>query len=280
VDLERELAVAEQLARAAGALALRYYGGDVAVEWKGADGVEGPVTRADREANDLIVAGLHDAFPDDGLLSEEIPDDGSWRRAARVWMVDPLDGTRDFIRGRTGWAVMIGLCVAERPALGVVFQPTRGQLYRAAPGRAAERVDADGRAEAIHVSSVAALPAIRLVASASHRTEAIDRVREALGVSDELNVGSVGLKLGLIAQGERDLYVNPASRSSLWDSAGPEAILVAAGGRITDLAGAPLDYSGRASLKNARGLVASNGLVHDAVMEHLRRLFPDGRPEI
>jgi 3'(2'), 5'-bisphosphate nucleotidase len=132
----------------------------------------------------------------------------------------------------------------------------------------------------LQVSTVRDLTSIRLVASASHRTEAIDRVRAALGVRDEMNVGSVGLKLALIAQGDRDLYVNPASRSSLWDSCGPEAILVAAGGRLTDLAGAPLDYTGRTSLANERGLVASNGVVHDEVIARLATLFPGGRPEI
>jgi 3'(2'), 5'-bisphosphate nucleotidase len=194
-------------------------------------------------------------------------------------MVDPLDGTRDFIRGRRGFAVMIGLCVGGRPALGVVFQPTEGRLYYGGPD-GAERVDTDGVVTHLRVSTVRDLAAIRLVASASHRTEAIDRVRAALGVRDEMNVGSVGLKLALIAEGERDLYVNPASKSSLWDSCGPEAILAAAGGRLTDLAGAPLDYSGATSLANERGLVASNGLVHDDVIARLAPLFPGGRPEI
>jgi 3'(2'), 5'-bisphosphate nucleotidase len=275
MDLRHELEFAERLAREAGALVARYFGAGISVEYKGDDG---PVTRADREANELIVAALARAFPGDGTLSEERPDDGAWRGRDRVWMVDPLDGTSDFIRGRSGFAVMIGLCVEGRPVLGVVYQPTTGRLYRGV-GPVAERVEGEGPATRLHVSSVQELSAIRLVASQSHRTEAIDRVRAVLGTHDELNVGSVGLKLGLIAQGDRDLYVNPASKSSLWDSCAPEAILVAAGGHLTDLAGAPLDYSGGSGLKNARGLVASNGVLHDRVMERLATLFPGGRPE-
>ncbi len=115
--------------------------------------------------------------------------------------------------------------------------------------------------------------AIRLVASLSHRGESIDRVRAALGIHDELNVGSVGLKLGLIARGDRDLYVNPESHSSLWDTLAPEVILAEAGGRLTDLAGAPIDYRAP-GVRNLRGLVASNGRLHDRVLAALGPLFP------
>lgn len=272
-DLARELEVAERLAREAGELTKRYFGSGISVEYK-AEG-EGPVTRADREANELLVAGLRAAFPGDGLLSEELPDDGSRRLCPRVWMVDPLDGTKDFIRGHHGFSVMMGLLVEGRPALGVVFQPTVGLLYRAARGRGTELVDAAGQVQRLHVSKVSDPGQIRLVASKSHRSETIDRVRKALGVVDEMNIGSVGLKLGLIARGERDLYINPNSLSSLWDTCGPEAVLVEAGGQLTDLHGAPLDYTGD-SLKNERGLVASNGVVHGAVIERIRPLFPPG----
>jgi 3'(2'), 5'-bisphosphate nucleotidase len=274
-SLTHEVSVAEAIAREAGALIARYVGSGIGVEYKPGD--EGPVTRADREANELIVATIARHFPGDGVLSEELPDDGAWLRAERVWMVDPLDGTRDFIRGRAGFAVMIGLVVGEVPVLGVVYQPTTGRLLRAAPGITPERVEADGSRSVLKVSEVHDLTDIRLVASASHRTEAIDRVRARLGVTDELNVGSVGLKLGLIAAGERDLYVNPASKSSLWDCAGPQAILHAAGGRLTDLTGAPLRYRDP-DVKNRRGLVASNGVVHAAVVERLAPLFPAGSP--
>lgn len=276
MPLTRELELAERLARQAADLIRRYHGSGIGVDYKPGD--EGPVTRADREANHLIVDGLTRAFPGDGLLSEEIPDDGRWRAAARVWMVDPLDGTSDFIRGLPGFAVMVGLVVDGRPEVGVVLQPTTRRLWRVAPGRPAERLEADGSTTVLRVSEVADLEGLRLVASASHRTEAIDRVREVLGVSDELNVGSVGLKLGLIAAGERDLYVNPASKTSLWDCAAPEAILHAAGGRLTDLVGAPIDYR-EGDVKNRRGLVASNGVIHPAVLARLAALFPQGTPE-
>jgi 3'(2'), 5'-bisphosphate nucleotidase len=270
MDLGKEIAVAERLAREAAAIVAGYFGSGIKVDYKPG---EGPVTEADREADALIAAGLRAAFPGDGLLTEETPDDGSRRARDRVWMVDPLDGTSDFVRGRHGFAVMIGLAVAGRPALGVVLQPTTGRLYRAVAGGGAFEVDRAGSTTRLAVSTVDELAAIRLVASKSHRGESIDRVRAALGVDDEMNIGSVGLKLGLIARGDRDLYVNPESHASLWDTCAPEVILGEAGGRLTDLHGRPLDYLGP-SLRNLAGLVASNARLHQRVVEKLSPLFP------
>jgi 3'(2'), 5'-bisphosphate nucleotidase len=269
MTLDEELGVAAELARRAGALVLRYFGTGVEVEAKAGNE---PVTRADREASELIVAGLRARFPDDVLISEEAADDP--RRIDprhRVWFVDPLDGTRDFIRGRHGFSVMIGLVISGRPQLGVVYQPQGDRLYLAAPGRGSVLVDERGERR-LHCSDLTDLGRIRLVASRSHRTPEIDRVKQLLGIEDEMNIGSVGLKLGLIALGERDLYVNPSSRSSAWDTCAPEALLVHAGGRITDLAGAPLRYD-TAELRNLRGLVASNGRIHDEVVRRLGPLF-------
>jgi len=272
MTLARELEVARRLALEAGEVALRYHGTDLKVERKD----EGePVTRADKEANAVIVGGLTREFPDDALLAEETPDDGSRLRKDRVWMVDPIDGTRDFIRGRDGFSVMIGLCTAGRPALGVVWQPIGRRLYFATRGEGAWMSEGDAAAARIHVSDVRTPEHIRLVASKSHRTPVIDEVRARLGISDELNVGSVGLKLGLIARGLRDLYVNPSSKSSAWDTCGPEAILVEAGGRLTDLWGREIDYRAP-DVRNRDGLVASNGHLHELVLEKIRPLFPGG----
>jgi 3'(2'), 5'-bisphosphate nucleotidase len=233
-DLGRELELAIALSRQAGALIQRLHSTGLAVERK--LGNE-PVTQADRDANALLVAGIAAAFPDDGLLSEEAPDDGSRQVKRRVWMIDPLDGTKDFIRGEAGFATMVGLIDGARPVLGVVYQPIGERLYFATRGGGAF-VEEPGAAPArLHVSDVRDLTRIRMVASKSHRDEVIDRVRAELGIRDELNVGSVGLKLGLIARGERDLYVNPSGHSKLWDACAPEAILVEAGGRLTDARG-------------------------------------------
>ena len=168
---------------------------------------------------------------------------------------------------------MIGLCagVGGRPQAGVVYQPVGDRLYRAAPEVGTVLVD-ERRARTLRCSDMADLGKISLVASRSHRTPEIDRVKAALGIDDEMNIGSVGLKLGLIALGERDLYINPSSKSSAWDTCAPEALLRHAGGRLTDLAGAPLLYDAK-ELKNTKGLIASNGALHDAVLAKIKPLF-------
>jgi 3'(2'), 5'-bisphosphate nucleotidase len=272
VSFDHELAVATRLARQAGERIRALHRSGLAVDRKEDDS---PVTEADRAADAIIRGGLGAAFPDDGMLSEETPDDGSRFRHERVWMIDPLDGTKDFVRGQSGFAVMIGLVSGEAPALGVVYQPIGDKLYHAARGQGAWLSVAGGAAQRLTVSAITDPAEIRMVASKSHRSKTIDRVREKLGINDELNIGSVGLKLGLIAEAERDLYVNPAGHSKLWDACGPEAILSEAGGKLTDAHGAPLRYRGQ-ELGNRRGLIASNGHLHAAVVARLAELFPRG----
>lgn len=263
-SLGRELETATALAREAGALVLAIRRRGFTVEMKPGDE---PVTVADRSASELIVRGLRAAFPDDVVISEESDDDLARLSAPRVWYVDPIDGTKDFIAGRAGFAVMIGLAVAHQPVLGVVYQPEGDNLFTAAPGQGARFGD-----RVLRVSEVREAAQIRLVASASHRTPEIDEVKNALGISNELNIGSVGLKLALIALAERDLYVNPSAKSKLWDVCAPEAILRAAGGVLTDALGAPVRYD-QADLHCRSGLVASNGHVHAEVVARLAPLF-------
>ena len=121
----------KRIARAAGAILLHHYAHPTAVEWKAPGD---PVTQADRAASALIVDELRRLFPDDGILSEEIPDDSIRLGRQRVWMIDPMDGTREFIAQRDEFAVMIGLVDLGVPVLGVVFQPTADKLYYAAAG--------------------------------------------------------------------------------------------------------------------------------------------------
>lgn len=264
---ENELEIAHRIALEAAALVRGYHGGQVRVERKEENE---PVTEADRLASDLIVRRLREAFPRDAILSEEVPDDGLRRTQERVWMVDPIDGTRDFIRGEDGYAVMIGLCVAGRPRVGVVSQPPTRKTYGAivGPGMQAWLENGAGERTTLVTSTLSEPVGIRLVASKSHRGPEIDAVRRALGVTDEQNVGGVGLKIGLVAEGTRDLYVYPGGKTKLWDACAPEAIILAAGGRLTDLDGQALVYTGE-TLFNPRGLVASNGPLHPSVVRIL-----------
>jgi 3'(2'), 5'-bisphosphate nucleotidase len=266
LSFERELARAIELARQAGAEAARMQRGELQVEMKPGDE---PVTVADRRASELIVDGLAASFPGDPIISEELAPAPGALGAPRYWLVDPIDGTKDFIRGEDGYSVMIGLVVDGRPAVGVVHQPTIDRLFRGTPDGAF--VDRDGRSEPLAVSAVARAADVRLVASKSHRSPDLDRVKDELGIANELNIGSVGVKLCVIAAGQRDLYVNPATRTKAWDTCAPEAILVPAGGRLSDLFGGPIEYT--KELAHHRGLVASNGRVHAEVVAKLTPLF-------
>lgn len=270
-ELGPELVAAIELARAAGIEVLRVRGGgELGVEMKPGDE---PVTVADRRASELIVAGLQTRFASDTVISEERALAAGELEAAtrsRAWLVDPIDGTKDFIRGSDGFSVMIGIVRGGRAVLGVVHQPAVGRTFFATPDGGAHVALPDGSVQRLATSSITTATDARLVASASHRTEDIDRVKQTLGIDNEHNVGSVGVKLCLIAMGHRDLYVNPQAKTKVWDTCAPEAILAQAGGRLTDLFGAPVDYT---ELGQPRGLVASNGGVHDEVIAKLAPLF-------
>lgn len=266
LNLDAELVMALAMARGAGHVVLRMQRGELGVEMKPGDE---PVTIADKRASKLIVEGLTRQFPSDAIISEELPPSPGALGSPRLWFVDPIDGTKDFIRGETGYSVMIGLCIEGRPVLGVVYQPALDRMFWATPDGAWVEHGSDRRPLA--VSAVSDVGQIRLVASKSHRSEKLDEVKQALGIGNEENVGSVGVKLCLIAMGEKDLYVNPWPKTKAWDTCGPQAILERAGGRLTDVHGGAMDYS---QLRSPSGLVASNGRVHDEVLARLAPLFP------
>src|SRR5687768_1373603 len=158
-----------------------------------------PVTVADRRGSEIIVGGLAEAFPDDPVISEELPPPEGAQSKSRLWLVDPIDGTKDFIRREDGYSVMLGLIRDGVPALGVVYQPVQDRMFYATPECA--WVAVGDVVQAMRVSEVAAAGDVRLVASKSHRSPDIDRVKERLGIKDEENIGSVGVKLCLIALG-------------------------------------------------------------------------------
>jgi 3'(2'), 5'-bisphosphate nucleotidase len=267
-NFAHEMQVARAVALEAAALVATFKGSTLDVQRKA--GGE-PVSQADLESSALIVRRLREAFPNDAILSEELPDDGSRLGSSRVWMIDPIDGTSDFLRGEPGYVVMVGFCFEGRPAVGAVAQPATGAVWLGATGVGSFKEAPGGQRQPLAVSSVAEPRAIRLVSSKSHRSDYYQRFRNALGITDELAVGSVGMKVSLVAEGSRDLYVYPGSQTKIWDSCAPEAILTAAGGKLTDSDGAPLCYSD-ARLQNPRGVVASNGHIHQQALDVVARL--------
>ena len=269
---EHELRVALELAREAGAAILDLYEGPLVIEQKSQAHTHEPVTQADKLANELIVGRLSREFPDDGILAEESVDTARRLDKSRVWMIDPLDGTSGFIDGNGDFAVQIGLSIAGQSVMGVVYQPLTGVLYRAvrSGGTWVERPQFEP--ERAQVSNHTELRSMRLAASRSHRSLRMDRVVRAFGLQEEVNRGSVGIKVGLIVEQQCDLYVHLSPRTKQWDTCAPEVILHEAGGRLTDLFGRPLRYN-QAEVQNRNGLVASNGVSHSRIVESLQPLL-------
>jgi 3'(2'), 5'-bisphosphate nucleotidase len=275
-EFERELRVVVELARRAGEAALGFYGGPLRVEHK--EEFDEPVTQADRAVNELIVRHLRESFPKDGVLAEESVDTDERLSRERVWMVDPLDGTKGFIAGTGDFAVQIGLAVAGRAVLGVLYAPATDVLYWAASGHGAwvsrPVADAEGgrRVERLRVSGETNLGSMRLAESRSHRGPKMDAVVRALGVRAEVRSHSVGIKVGLLVERQADLYIHMSPKTKQWDTCAPEVVLTEAGGRMTDLWGAPLRYN-TPDVLNRNGIVASNGAAHERVLERVRPLL-------
>ncbi|HEX8141375.1 MAG TPA: 3'(2'),5'-bisphosphate nucleotidase CysQ [Pyrinomonadaceae bacterium] len=276
----RELEVARRLAREAGALALQYYDRPLHVEQKLSADDEEPVTEADRAANALIVAGIRHEFEDDGILAEESVDTARRLGKSRVWMIDPLDGTNGFIARDGDFAVQIGLAVEGRAVVGVVYQPLPDLLYWAARGAGTWIERAGQRVERASVSDQREIARMRMAASRTHRSPRLERVAQTLGVKEEVQRGSVGIKIGLIIERQCDLYVHLSPRTKQWDTCAPEVILSEAGGRLTDLFGVPLGYNSQ-EVQNRNGIVASNGAAHDQLIAQLAPLLAEfGRQRV
>jgi 3'(2'), 5'-bisphosphate nucleotidase len=265
-DLQHELDVAIRLAHQAGESIMHHYRTGLDVQKKAGDE---PVTLADRVADDLISRGLRAGFPHDGLLTEESDDDMSRLEKERVWIVDPVDGTTEFIKETGDFSVQIALTVRGSPVLGVVYQPTEALLYHAVRGGGAFCMQS-GQTLRLRVSTETDPSKMCLAASRSHYSAFVRAAREKLGVREVRRVGSVGLKVGLLARGACDLYL-ATTVAKEWDLCAPHAVLEEAGGTLTNLCGERPVYN-QPKVAECRGLIASNGQIHPRLVELLTPL--------
>ncbi len=295
MPFEREFEVAIAAAREAGAAVLPFFrSGGMVVHDKGnptaAPTVQGestplkqgakildPVSEADLLADRIIFARLSAAFPDDAILSEERAADASIFTKRRIWCVDPIDGTREFINGLDDFAVQIGLLINRVPAFGVCYAPSLDLLFGGAIGHGAwsERNVGDERVRTVlKVSGVDDPARATFLASRFHHSSLANRLVEAAGVGSLVTRGSIGHKVLSICEGEADGCLHPSHRTKWWDTAGPLAVLNAAGGLATDLWGDPLDYSGDGII-HARGLFFSNTRLHRVVLARVEAHLPE-----
>jgi len=241
-----------ELALTAGAAILPFWRADVEVVRK-AD--ESPVTAADMAAHHAIVAGLKFLAPDIPILSEEDANIAQSVRAGwqRWWLVDPLDGTKEFISGSEAFTVNIALIEGGRVVFGVVSMPTNGRFYVGGAGLGAWRGDPGGEPAPIAVrNGPAPDEAFTVVASRRHTSPEQERLLaglgESLGALQLTNIGS-SLKFCLLAEGAADCYPRLAPTSQ-WDTAAAQGVLEGAGGEVLDLQGQPFCYPARDSLLN------------------------------
>jgi 3'(2'), 5'-bisphosphate nucleotidase len=269
-DLTHELDAAIRLAYQAGAVIMGFYQSGLVADLKAGDE---PVTAADCAADEVIVAGLRAGFPHDGILTEESDDDLSRLAKERVWIVDPLDGTAEFLSQTGEFSVHIALAWRGQPVLGVVFQPAKRALFYATHGQGAYQV-ADGRTARLRVSEVSAPAEMCMVASRSHFPPFLEQARQELGIRTVNRLGSVGVKVSLVARGECDLYLATTVVKE-WDFCAPHALLLEAGGTLTDMCGGPMAYN-KAGVHSCRGLIASNGRAHAHIVGVLAPLRGQG----
>jgi len=208
-----------------------------------------PVTAADMAAHETIVKGLRQLTPDLPVLSEESANIAfaERRRWSSYWLVDPLDGTKEFISRNGDFTVNIALVQEHAPVVGIVHIPVEDLSYFGVVGAGAFRRKAEAAPQAIHVQPLDAA-SVRVVASRSHRGELLDGFLAKLGAHQIVSRGSA-LKFCLVAEGAADVYPRLGPTSE-WDTAAGHAVLLAAGGQAINVDGTPLSYNRKESLLN------------------------------
>ena len=254
-DLKRELTLAKKAARVAGEILRGHWrrgGYEI-----GSKGIDNPVTAADLEADRALKKLLHDPFPEYGWLSEETVDNDARLKCRRVWIVDPLDGTKEFINGIPEFSVAIALVEDGVPILGVTYNPIKREMYWAARG-----VGCHLNAHRVHVTRTRTLKGATVLASRSETARGEWQVFH--GMLKVSPTGSVAYKLALVAAGKGDATFTRSPKSE-WDIASGAALIIEAGGVITDIKGREIRFN-QPSVK-LEGLIADNRILHPALIK-------------
>jgi len=228
----------------------------------------------DRQTQDVLLRHLAARFPDDAFCAEEetpalagLAGPGSGR--PRMWIIDPIDGTRGFAMKNGEFSVMVGLVDQGQVAVGVVLEPVRGRLTYATRGGGCWKQDNDAAPERCHVSTTDRLPGAMLTVSRSSTGRKRSPQVDALGDVRLLAAYSAGLKLAHVARGEADLYLNVYPNFNDWDICAGQVLVEEAGGKVCGLSGQEIQYGhGRGQQRD--GMLATNGHIHEAALAALR----------
>ncbi len=241
------------------------------------DGGDGPVSAADLAVNSWLLDGLNNSFPSASwtMISEENskeelvngspPVDNQW-----IWILDPLDGTKDFLKGTGEYAVHLALLKFNVPVLGLVLIPELDELWIGIEGSGAWCEDRIGNKKPVTFSESNKISEMTLVTTRSHRDENLDKLIGSIPFLEKKKVGSVGCKVAKILKGEADFYVSLSGSTAPkdWDMAAPEAVLNAAGGSFTHANMKRLSYN-TGDLHQWGCLIASHGKDHENLCKHI-----------
>ena len=248
----------EAIARKAGDAIMEVYGRDFSATQKED---KSPLTEADTAAHEVIIRHLKRLQPSLPILSEEAVGDFSGAdNSGRYWLVDPLDGTKEFIKRNGEFTVNIALIEHGRAILGAVYAPVLNVAYLAAEGLGSFKVGADGRRVPIRVAEHKAGSSWRVVGSRTHAGDSLTAFLHRLGTHELISMGS-SLKFCLVAEGAADVYPRMGP-TSLWDTAAAQCVVEQAGGRVIQLTGEPISYADPSVVLNPFFLVHGKGAVN------------------
>ena len=226
-----------------------------------------PITKADLESNKILRAVLEKTgIP---ILSEEDVDDKSRLASEKVWIVDPLDGTQDFVNRTGEFTILVGLVENHVPVMGLVYLPIKKILYFAEKGMGAFCYDLN-KWEKISVRKVEKISSCLALVSRHHLSGKEKKILDHLGITNTATVGST-LKVMEISSGRGDAYLTTTNKMSQWDTCASWCIISEAGGKMTDISGNDLIYN-KEIVKHENGLLVTNGFIHDVVISKISEL--------
>tara|TARA_B100001142_G_scaffold55576_1_gene54062 strand:+ start:96 stop:911 length:816 start_codon:yes stop_codon:yes gene_type:complete len=259
-----ELDIAVKAAQEASNIILEIYQKDYNTFTKKDDS---PVTDADLQSNKIINKILSNTKY--SILSEEDTDDQSRLSKDMIWIVDPLDGTSDFIDKTGEFTVMIALIQNKKPILGVIAWPTEKTLFVAQKNAGAFRYS-DNRWDKISVTKINELTKCRTIGSRHHLSNKEKDFIQKIGIEDFSCIGS-SLKVGKISSGEAEVYITTTNKMKEWDTAASYCIISEAGGKMTDMLGNELTYNNK-NVYHENGILVTNGLIHDRILQEFKKL--------
>tara|TARA_B100001989_G_C24498943_1_gene443730 strand:+ start:140 stop:1042 length:903 start_codon:yes stop_codon:yes gene_type:complete len=245
------------------------------------DNIEDPVTLADLKVNEKIIGNLNEKYNDIDwiILSEEnvkIAPKSFEKNSDWVWILDPLDGTKDFIQGTGNYAMHLALNYKKKPIIGIVLIPDKNELWFSY-GDDVWCEKRDGSRIKFNISRNKRIKEMVLVASKNHRNEVLKDLIQKINFKEVLTMGSIGCKIASIIRGESDIYISLSlpkqSAPKDWDFAAPEAILRAAGGAITNLDNKDLSY-GKSNYEQGGIIIASSDAgKHEEVCSEIKKII-------